>query len=83
MEISYEIAIRIHPLGPVQSSQTMHGFTDLDFGGYFHLEPLELVEKLNKDIEIEEHAPGLLAFASDGGGASSYSMISAKYTRCR
>lgn len=44
------------------------GFTDLELGGYFDLEPLESIEEMNKDIEIERYAPGYLAFASDGGG---------------
>ena len=44
------------------------GFTDLELGGYFDLEPIESIEEMNKDVEMEANAPGYLAFASDGGG---------------
>ncbi|MCX8240236.1 MAG: SMI1/KNR4 family protein [Acidimicrobiales bacterium] len=41
---------------------------DFEFGGYMALEPLERIEEYNKEIEIEEYAPGYIAFGSDGGG---------------
>ena len=44
------------------------GFTDLELGGYFDLEPIESIEGMNKDVEMEKNAPGFLAFGSDGGG---------------
>ena len=44
------------------------GFTDLEFGGYFDLEPLDKIEELNNEIGISSNAPGFTAFASDGGG---------------
>ncbi|MGD9364559.1 MAG: SMI1/KNR4 family protein [Desulfobacteraceae bacterium] len=50
------------------STDVLWGETDYDFGGYFDLEPLENIEQMNKDIEIEKYAPGFVAFASDGGG---------------
>ena len=41
--------------------------TDFEFGGYVILEPLEHVDKFNRDIEINKYAPDYLAFGSDGG----------------
>ncbi len=52
----------------VNSTDVLWGETDYEFGGYFDLEPLENIEQMNKDIEIEKYAPGYVAFASDGGG---------------
>ncbi len=40
------------------------GYTDLELGGYFDLEPIKSIQQLNIDLEIAEHAPGFLAFAS-------------------
>ena len=52
----------------MNSVDALWGETDYEFGGYFDLEPLEKIEQMNKDIEIETYAPGFVAFASDGGG---------------
>lgn len=52
----------------ISSTKTLWGETDYEFGSYFDLEPLEEIDKLNKDIDIETNAPGFVAFASDGGG---------------
>ena len=42
--------------------------TNYEFGGYIILEPLDLIEQFNTDIEISKHAPNYTAFTSDGGG---------------
>lgn len=52
----------------VQNGGQMKFEADFDFGGYIILEPLERIDEFNKEIEINEYAPGYLAFASDGGG---------------
>lgn len=52
----------------VRSGRRTNGFTDFGLGGYFDLEPLESIPKLNLDIELQRYAPGFIAFASDGGG---------------
>ena len=52
----------------VSSDGIKEGEADFEFGGYFRLEPLENLSVVNKEIEIEEYAPGFVAFASDGGG---------------
>jgi len=52
----------------LQVGNPTFGFTDLELGGYFDLEPLDTLEKMNKDVEIGKYAPGFFAFASDGGG---------------
>ena len=46
----------------------MWGETDLEFGGYFELEPIENIEKMNQEIEMQKYAPEYIAFASNGGG---------------
>ena len=52
----------------LQAGNPRYGSTDLELGGYFDLEPIEFIEEMNKDVEMEKNAPGFLAFASDGGG---------------
>ncbi len=52
----------------IQNGGAVFGETDYEFGGYFDLEPLELVQQYNTDIEIEQYAPDFIAFGSDGGG---------------
>jgi hypothetical protein len=52
----------------VENGDAMYGDTDLDFGGYFELEPLDSVVKMNSDVQIEKYAPGYIAFGCDGGG---------------
>jgi hypothetical protein len=52
----------------IQSVDKLYGDTDYEFGGYFDLEPLETVNQMNEDIQIEQYAPGFIAFASNGGG---------------
>ena len=37
----------------------MYGTTDYEFGGYFRLESLDGIEKLNSDIQIDEYAPDI------------------------
>lgn len=39
-----------------------------DMPGYVALWPLAEISGNNADIEIQEHAPGYLAFAGNGGG---------------
>ena len=36
--------------------------------GWYQLWPLDQVAELNRNYEIEEFAPGFLAFGSNGGG---------------
>ncbi|MEM9535799.1 MAG: SMI1/KNR4 family protein [Cyanobacteria bacterium P01_E01_bin.45] len=45
-----------------------HGFTDLDFVGYFILWLLDDIDDLNRQYKLNNYAPGFLAFGSDGGG---------------
>ncbi len=52
----------------IQAGNPTFGFTDLELGGYFELEPLGTLEEMNRDVEIGKYAPEFLAFASDGGG---------------
>ena len=52
----------------LETGKPTYGFTDLELGGYFELEPVDTIEEMNKDVEIEKYAPGYTAFASDGGG---------------
>ena len=51
-----------------KSLDQLWGETDYEFGGYFELEPLDKIEKMNNDIGIAQDAPGFIAFACDGGG---------------
>ena len=52
----------------LESSQTLYGETTLDNAEYFDLEPLNSIEEMNADIQINEYALGFIAFASNGGG---------------
>ncbi|GAA5445230.1 hypothetical protein Misp06_03428 [Microbulbifer sp. NBRC 101763] len=52
----------------LKSSDQLWGETDYELGEYFELEPLDTIEKMNKDIGIVQAAPGFIAFACDGGG---------------
>ena len=51
----------------MESVPPMSGDTDFDMGVGYELEPLTAVERLNRDVGIEEFAPGFIAFATDGG----------------
>jgi len=44
------------------------GFTNLEFGGYFHLYPVDSIGADNDVMEVDAFAPGLIAFAGNGGG---------------
>ena len=52
----------------LESSKILYGETSLDNADYFDLEPLHSIQELNNDIQINEYAPGFIAFASNGGG---------------
>ena len=51
-----------------ENGAPLSGETDLEWADYFDLEPLDKIAELNIDIEIEKHAPGFYAFASNGSG---------------
>jgi hypothetical protein len=52
----------------LESSKILYGETTLENADYFDLEPLSSIEEMNKEIQINEYAPGYFAFASNGGG---------------
>lgn len=53
----------------LETNGSFEGFTtDAAIPGYVVLWSLEEIVGNNADIGIHEHAPGFLAFASDGGG---------------
>ena len=52
----------------LDSGQPADGFTNLELAGYFILWPLNEIEDLNREYEVNVHAPGFIAFGSNGGG---------------
>ncbi len=52
----------------IRTNAARTGATDFAIGSFVELEDLDLVEKFNSDIQIDEYAPGFTAFAGNGGG---------------
>ncbi len=46
----------------------LEGFVSSTIISYFQLWPLAEIETLNRDYEVADYAPELLAFGSNGGG---------------